>query len=77
MTDSDSSEYEDESVDNDGQWFSKPPPPPHFLSKVTGRFKRSWKLPRFINANCYKFENSLLVAAKKCTHERNMQYQKQ
>ena len=53
------------------------PPPPHFLSKVTGRFKRSWTLPRFINANCYKFENALLVAVKKCTHERNMQYQKQ
>ena len=53
-------------------------PPPHFLSKVTGRFKRSWTLPRFINANCYKFENSLLVAANKCTHERNIvQYQKQ
>ena len=36
MTDSDSSEYEDESVDNDGQWFSKPPPPPTFCLKSLG-----------------------------------------
>ena len=40
-------------------------------SLISCHFNKTWTC-----CEHYKFENSLLVAAK-CTHERNMQYQKQ
>ena len=41
------------------------------LSSLIGcHFNKTWTC-----CECHKFEESLLTAAKKCTHERNMQYQ--